>query len=177
MNAYCIFCNALKREEIALIVKQRLNVEVLAPKIIQRKWVKGKATEVVHDYLSGYVFMYSEARIQDFSQLFRVEGLYRILGEKSKGYCLDHTDRDFAEMLWACDGIIGVMKACKSGDRVRLVQGALGKVDGEIVRLDRRGRALIRFNFDGSPMQSWVAVEMIEDEARSEAQEESCSEA
>jgi len=163
MNAYCLFCNTLKRGDLAEMIRQSFGAEVVVPKIIQRKWVKGKAFEETHDYLPGYLFMYTDEPIADFSPLFRMTDFYRLLGERDKGYDLVGADLAFARMLHNCNGTIGVLRTYKEGDRVRLAEGAMGGVDGEIIKLDRRGRALVRFGFDGSIIQSWVAIEMIED--------------
>lgn len=162
MNAYCIFCNTVKRGDLAGAIRLLTGYEVIAPKIIQRKWVKGKAHEEVHDYLQGYLFIYSEAPIGDFVPLYRLGDVYRILGERDRGYMLTGSDLSFARMLYDCDGTIGVLKTYRAGDVVRLAEGAMGGVKGEVVKLDRRGRALVRFNFDGAAIQSWVAIEMIE---------------
>ena len=98
----------------------------------------------------------------DLASLFRLEDVYRVLGERDEGYCLTGADLAFARMLHDCGGTIGVLKTYKEGDKVKLAEGAMGGVDGEIIKLDRRGRALVRFGFDGSAIQSWVAIEMIE---------------
>lgn len=162
MNAYCLFCNTQKRKELAGQLRQRYGLRVIAPKIIQRKWIKGKPTEVVHDYLPGYLFLYSEQDIMPLPGLSRIDEVYRVLGERDNGNRLTGADLAFAEMLRGCDGVIGVMKTYREGDRVKLAEGAMRGVDGEIVKLDRRGRALVRFSFDGSAIQSWVAIDMME---------------
>ena len=100
--------------------------------------------------------------LTDLAPLFRLEDVYRVLGERDIGYCLTGSDLAFARMLRDCGGTIGVLKTYKEGDRVKLAEGTLGGVNGEIIKLDRRGRALVRFGFDGAAIQSWVAIEMIE---------------
>ena len=162
MYAYCLFCNTIRRDELAELIRQILGLEVIAPRIIQRKWIKGKATEDIHEYLPGYLFLFAEEPIEDLAPLFRMNDVFRVLGERDQGYCLSGSDLAFAEMLRRCGGTIGVLKTYREGDRVRLAEGAMGGVDGEIIRLDRRGRALVRFGFDGRDIQSWVAIEMIE---------------
>lgn len=161
MNAYCVYCNTVRREKLALAIRQLTGAEVIAPKILQRKWVKGKACEVIHDYLPGYLFIYSETPIVDFVRLFRSEDVYRILGQRDNGYQLFGDDFAFARMLQNCDGLIGVLKTYKEGDKVKLAEGVMDGVNGEIIKLDRRGRALVRFGFDDTIIQSWVAIEQI----------------
>lgn len=163
MNAYCLFCNTQKREGLAETIRQSLDIEVIVPKIIQRKWVKGKSHEEVHDYLQGYLFLYADAPITDFSTLFHIDGVFRVLGSHDCDYRLSGSDLAFSRMLYDCNGVIGVLKTYREGDKVKIVKGAMGGFDGEIIRMDRRGRALVRFDFDGTAIQSWVAIEMVDD--------------
>ena len=165
MVAYCLYCNTLKSEEVAAVIRQRFGIRVISPKIVQRKWVKGTPIEEVHNYLPGYLFLYMDAPELDTSALFRMGDVYRVLGERDQGYRLMGSDEAFAQMLADCDGTLGVLKAFKEGDRVKLVEGALGGVAVEIVKLDRRGRALVRFDFDGSTMNTWVAYDMIDEKS------------
>ena len=62
------------------------------------------------------------------------------------------------------DGQLGIMKAVKEGDSVRLAGELYHGFTGEIVRLDRRkGRAQIRFDFDGSVQNVWVGYDLIQE--------------
>lgn len=162
MNAYCLFCNTARRDQVAGDVRRLMGAEALVPKILRRKWIRGEVCDTTEDYLPGYLFIYSDAPLEDFSPLFRMADVYRVLGARELGYRLTGQDLAFAEMLRGVGGTIGALKACQVGDRVALAEGALGGVSGEIIRLDRRGRALVRFGFDGAPVQSWVAIERID---------------
>ena len=161
MYAYCLFCSDFKRRKLSTEIQQMMGVEVIAPKIIQRRWIKGVSVEEPHDFLPGYLFLYSEQPITDFGPLFRMEDVFRVLGEADQGYRLLGTDFAFAEMLRRSKGTLGVLKIIREGDKVHMADGTMDGVDGEVIRLDRRGRALVRFSFDGANIQSWVAVEMI----------------
>ena len=94
--------------------------------------------------------------------LLQLKDVYRILGNRDDGYQLSGSDRAFAVMLWSCGGVIGVLKAYKVGDKIMLAENRFGENLGKIIKIDRRGRALVRFNFDGVIMQSWVTIEQIE---------------
>lgn len=164
MYAYCLFCNTVKCGMVAAAIRQKYGYEAFSPKIIQRKWVKGECFEEIRDYLPGYVFVFSERPVDDLRELYAMEGVLRCLGERENGYRLAGEDLRFAGMLHANGGVIGIMKAYREGDRVKLVRDAMGGFEGEIVRLDRRkGRAQIQFGFDGSQIRVWVGYEMIED--------------
>ena len=164
MYSYCLFCNTVKCGAVATAIRQKYGYTAIAPKIIQRKWVKGECLEKIRDYLPGYVFVYSETPIRDFRELWIMEGVLRCLGERENGYRLTGDDERFAIMLHAGGGTIGILKAYREGDRVKLVREAMGGFEGQIIRLDRRkGRAQIQFAFDGSQIKVWVGYEMIDD--------------
>ena len=164
MYAYCLHCSTVKCAMVAESIRRKLVCEAFSPRIVQRKWIKGKAVEEVHDYLPGYVFVYSQEPIDSFEPLRSMEGVLRCLGERENGYRLEGEDLRFAGMLHANAGVIGIMKAYREGERVKLARDAMGGFEGEIVRLDRRkGRAQIQFGFDGSQMRVWVGYEMIEE--------------
>ncbi len=161
MHAYCLFCNTSKCGEVADAIRRSLGHQVIAPKIVQRKWIKGTPTEAIHDLLPGYVFIYTAEPIVDFLPILRMQEVYRILGEKDYGYRLTGSDYSFAETLLEKDGTIGILKVYRVGERVKLARGMLGDVEGEIIRLDRRGRAQVQFFFDSIAYKIWVGYEMI----------------
>lgn len=164
MIPYCLFCDTIKCELVAEQIERQLGHRAFSPKIIQRKWVKGTAMEETKTLLPGYVFVYADAPVEFPRTELRLDHVIRVLGHKDENYALSGGDRRFAEMLWNCGGVIGILKAFKEGERVRLAEGALGGVEGEIVRLDRRkGRAQIRYQFAGAAYTAWVGYELIED--------------
>ena len=167
MYSYCVFCVTARREDVALALRRRYDWRVLTPRIIQRKWIKGVAHEVAHDYLPGYLFIYTETAIENPYALRRQDYVIRCLGSPEAGYVLQGSDLAFAEMLYGCDGTIGILKAYQEGDRVKLVEGALGRFEGEIIRLERhKGRAQIRYEFDGAVYKTWVGYDMIEENVK-----------
>ena len=164
MYSYCLFCNTQKRAEVAELLKRRNGWVTLCPRIVQRKWVKGTAFEEVHDFLPGYLFVYTREPIDNPRALRRWDHVLRCLGDPEMGYVLQGGDLAFAEMLYQNDGTIGILKAYHEGDRVKLAKGALGKFEGEIIKLDRvKGRAQIQYQFDGAVYKTWVGLDMIDE--------------
>ena len=166
MYSYCFFCNTVKCALVAAAIRQKFGYDAFSPKIVQRKWIKGTCHEEIRDYLPGYVFVYSEQPITEFREIRLMEGVLRYLGQRDDGYQLMGDDRRFAEMLYANNGTLGIMKAYQEGDRVKLAKDMLGDFEGEIIKLDRRkGRAQVQYNFDGNSYKVWVGYEMIDDNA------------
>lgn len=162
MYMYCLFCNTNNRSHIAETIQQLMGIKAVSPKILRRKWIHGEIVDIIKDYLPGYCFLYADRPINDFAMLLQLKDVYRILGNRDDDYQLRGSDRAFAKMLWSCGGMIGVLKTCKVGEKVVLAENRFGENLGKIIKVDRRGRALIRFDFDGVTMESWVTIERIE---------------
>jgi len=162
MTSYCLFCNTTRCGLIAELLQQRLNCEAISPKIVQRKWVKGQCFEEKKDYLPGYVFLYAREPLPSLREAFSIDGVIRFLGEKDDGYRLRGEDERFAAMLYENEGTIGIMKAYRVGDRIRLVDSAFSGLAGEILRVDRRkGRAEVCIRFDEKDFHVWVGFDVI----------------
>ncbi len=164
MVSYCLFCNTNRCTQIASEIRKQFGLTAFSPKIIQRKWVKGKCYEETTNYLQGYVFVYSDTPIQTFREIKQIDGVLRFLGEKETGYVLHHDDQRFAEMIFANQGRIGIFKAFEIGNRVYLTKESLAGLEGEIVKLDRRkGRAQVEFRFDSRSFRIWVGFNLVSD--------------
>lgn len=162
MNVYCVHYNTDRRVKIATFAEKVFGCEVINPRIIQRKWVRKDALEVVHDLLPGYMFLYSESAIDEIEILANVEGVYRILGSKQGGWRLYGSDRAFAEMLYRNEGEIGIVQAYWDEGRLKLMDRLFDSFDGAIVKIDRRQRALVQYMFDGRPFSVWVGYDVVQ---------------
>ena len=172
MYAYCLFCDTVKCRDVVEQIERKLGFKAIDPKIIQRKWVKGVCEEQVRTLLPGYVFVYADVPVEYPRAAFRLDNVIRLLGEQESNFTLLGDDFTFAKMLWNCDGTIGILKAYQEGDRVRLVPGALGGIEGEIVKLERRkGRAMIQYQFAGTTCTTWVGYDLIEGNDRVDLKE------
>lgn len=161
---YCIFCDTQRTEAVADLINRVLQVHCISPKIVQRYWKKGVCEERIHKYLPGYLFLYADNPVESFRDVLQFPGVLRVLGVRENGYELGGADLAFARVLRDMDGQLGIMKAVKEGDAVRLAGELYHGFTGEIVRLDRRkGRAQIRFDFDGSVQNVWVGYDLIQE--------------
>ena len=93
VHAYCLHCETQRCGTIAELLRRNYGYYSFSPQIIQRKWVKGKQTEESHDWLPGYLFLYTEEQIQP---RFDISGIIRCLGNSE----LSGQDLAFAEMIY-----------------------------------------------------------------------------
>ena len=155
MHVYCLFCETQRCRQIAAIITNDYGYRCIYPRIVQRKWVKGVPTEVCHDWLPGYLFLYSGQPIQS---RMNISGIIRFLGNGE----LKGQDLAFAEMIYRRNGIMGNVSLLQEGNRCSVTDPAWEDIHGKVVKMDfGRKRCCIEFEFDGIRRTIWVGYEMI----------------
>ena len=154
--AYCFFCETQRCKVIAEQIRKNYGHICFAPQIIQRKWIKGVPTEESHDWLPGYVFVYSPERI---SIRFPIDGIIRCLGNEE----LHGQDLEFAGMLYQKNGVIGSVSLVQEGDRCLVADPSWQGMQGTVIKMDRgRRRCCLEFTFDEVRRTIWVGYELLE---------------
>ena len=155
MHAYCLFCETQKCAAIALQIERVYGVRCIYPQIVQRKWVRGECREQRHNWLQGYLFLYSEEPI--FPK-YDIGGILRWLGRDE----LKGQDLDFARTLYEQNGVMGTIRLVEEGDRCRVADPLWQNLSGEVVRIDRgRKRCCVKFDFDGISRNVWVGYDLV----------------
>ena len=121
--------------------------------------------------LPGYVFI-SVPFDDDGINLYncaRLPDVYRLLTDSEGNWPLWGNDEKFARWVIKNRGMIGLSQAYKAGDKIRMLSGPLKELEGNIIKIDRRGRnGLIEAEFDGQKKQFWLAFEYTEVQVISE---------
>ena len=137
MHIYCLFCLTAHVPAIRKILESAFSCTVLQASILQRKWVKGSSTDESHDYLPGYLFIYSDEPLTDLYQITRMEGVIRFLRYESEdGYEIRGNDRTFAESILATKGLISYVPVYQEGDRLTVKNGLFQGQRAEIKKVD-----------------------------------------
>ena len=145
---------------IAKLMEIRGAYRAFSPRIIRKQRKKGENIERRFDLLPGYVFLYSEERLTDYSLFSGIDGVIRRLGRREDGYELEGADLDFAMKLLEKDGLVGAMKVCRIGDDVTLEDSLFSGCQGRVVEIDyRKERAKVEFVFDRNSCSTWVSLE------------------
>lgn len=155
MFAFCVFCETQRCRQIANYLRITRGLICISPLIIQRKWVKGVQTEEKHDWLPGYLFVYTES--QEF-QRPNIDGIIRILGNGP----LTGQDLEFAKMIYRRNGIMGSLSLIQEGDRCIISDPAWDGLNGIVTKMDRgRKRCCIEYQFDSETRTIWVGYELL----------------
>jgi transcription antitermination factor NusG len=168
MYAYCLFCETQRCKIIAyLLERYGIAKRAFSPQIIKRARVRGKNVDKPYDLLPGYVFLFSETPLEDFTPFYGIMGILRRVGDPEKRFVLSAGDLDFAQNLLRKDGTVGQMTVFKVGDEVRLDDPLFNGVAGKITRIDyRKQRARVDYHFAGMECFTWVAVDVIRDKEK-----------
>ncbi len=162
MHAYCLFCETQSCGIIAATIEKVYHLRCIRPQVVQLKWVKGIPFEVCHDWLPGYLFLYTEEPVVP---RFRIDGIIRVLG----GGELTGQDLAFAQMLHEKNGLLGTVHLAQVGDRCHVEDPSWENMHGTVIKMDRgRRRCCVAFDFDGVQRKIWVGYELIRKEESKE---------
>ena len=154
--AYCLFCETQRCRLIAEFITRRYGYKCFSPQVIQRKWIKGIPMEERHDWLPGYVFLYTN---EEITPRFDISGIIRCLGNGG----LIGNDLTFAEMLFHRNGILGQVSLLQEGDHCFVADPSWKGIQGTVIKMDRgRKRCCLEFSFDGIRRTIWVGYELLE---------------
>ena len=155
VHAYCLFCETQKCALIALQIERKYGIRCISPQIIQRKWVKGVCEEKRHNWLPGYVFLYTDSPI---AEKFWIPGMIRWLGNNE----LQNHDKAFADMIYENKGVLGTLKLAEVGDRCVIDDPLWKNMEGKVIKIDRgRKRCCVEFVFDNVRREVWLGYEMV----------------
>ena len=157
---YCLFCRTQRARRIAELLETCGLHRAFTPRVICRHRVQGRLVDKPYDLLPGYVFLFAEEEITDFSFLRRIDGVGRLVGRREDRYELSGTDRTFAEQLYEAEGLVNPMPLVHEGKQVRLLNPLFQNSHGVITEIDyKKQRARVEFTFDEERWIAWVAIE------------------
>ena len=159
MYAYCLFCQTQRCKRIAQLMEIRGINRAFSPQILRKERKQGENRDRSFDLLPGYVFLYNEEQLTDFSVFFGIDGVIRKVGRAEDWYVLQGPDQEFAMNLLEKDGVVGALTLVKVGERVELEDPLFRHSNGVVTRIDyRKERARVDFKFEGIETYTWISV-------------------
>ena len=125
------------------------------------KSVNGKKFKVEAVLLPGYVFFQAPRnmlylpwlRLPDVIRVLKLDGAWQLFGD----------DERFAKWIFQYDGLLGFSKAYKEGERIRIHSGPLKDMEGQIQRIDKRGRSgQVALEFDNKTIMVWLGFDLLD---------------
>lgn len=76
-------------------------------------------------------------------------------------------DEAYAKWIFQNEGLIGLSRVYRVGDRIQIVDGPLKDLEGHITRVDRRNKSgQVSIVFGGKTIKIWLGFNYIEDRER-----------
>ena len=162
----CVFCKTGSEQSVAHAIMTLFpGLYATSVRQIKHQSTNGVKSLKEHILLPGYVFISVPFDIigVNLYDCGRLPDVYRLLTDGEGHWELQGTDEAFARWIINNKGMIGLSQAYMAGDKVQLLSGPLKEREGNIVKIDRRGRnGLIEFVFDGRARRVWLAFEFTE---------------
>ena len=160
----CIFCSCGKEMHVAGALEQRLpQIRARAVRQTKRRTCKGFTT--LHDevILHGYVLFEAPEDLPVLEAIPK-EDIIAILTDTDGDWRLFGRDEDYARWVFRHDGLLGLSRAYRVGDRIQIIDGPLKDMEGQITRIDRRNRGgQVTLSFGGQTMKVWLGFDIVEE--------------
>ena len=109
--------------------------------------------------IKGYVFIYVPENY-DIRYIRSDNNPFKILNWKNDLGRLFGEDYRYAQWVLEQNGLIGVSKAIKVNEKVKIVAGPLAEMEGQIVEYSKRNRnCLVELNFMNRTIRTWLPFE------------------
>ncbi len=128
------------------------NFEVLLPRRKLKEQKNGKWKDVVKVLFPGYIFVKSEMTTGEYYKLEGISGVIKILrGANSIPTPIPEYEMNLVMRFCPLDDMIGISSIVKENDEVKVIDGPLVGMEGQIIKVDaRRFRAKVRFTVLGN---------------------------
>jgi transcription antitermination factor NusG len=159
-DSYVFF--TLSNKEVDLAEELNGKYEDLYALVLKRMMHRsdhGKKWDEESVLIKGYVFIYVP-KGYDIRYIRSDNNPYRILKWQLELGKLFGDDYRYSEWVLQQDGLIGVSKAIKVNEMVKIVDGPLADFEGCIVKYSKRNRnCLVEVNFMNQTIRTWLPFE------------------
>lgn len=159
----CVFCQTGHEDAAMRYMVESENVfKAFVAKKSEHRSRNGIKSVVEKIIFPGYVFFIANQEWAPKPDYKGKNYIIRLLTIENSWH-LKGTDEEFVRWLWERDGLLGLSKAYKEGDRVMIQQGPLKDLEGYITKVDRHNRnGQVKIELFGKKIVVWLAFEMLE---------------
>ena len=161
---YAIFVSTGEEDNVKERLKYRFGDELrfVVPKRKIRERKDGKVRDVLKLLFPGYVLVRGQIDIPQYERFRNVPGMIKLLGDAGKPKKIEAYEMELISRLIVNDEIIGYSKIFEENGLVRVVDGPMMSLEGNIVSIDRRkGRAKVRLFLFGDERVVDLGIEIL----------------
>ncbi|MBU3159847.1 antiterminator LoaP [Clostridium frigoris] len=163
---YVLFVNTNQEEKVKKILEKEVGDEYkfIVPTRELRERKNGKWHNVKRKLFPGYVLIKGIMNIETYYKLKKVPGIIKLLSSENEVLTVDESElRVLKILIDNDDNNIGISMLYKENDDVKIVEGPLMGIEGQIVKVDgRKGRAKVSLNFMNEERIVELGIEVVD---------------
>lgn len=151
------------RHQCEKLIGQEVLERCFIPYYEEKKKYQGEWHTKMRVLFPGYVFLVSEQLSKLQKELNKVQGLTRLIGAGEDVIPLSEEEVMLLERLGHKEQIVGMSVGVIENERVRILEGPLMGMEGDITKIDRHKRkAWIEVEMFGRIMEMQIGCEIID---------------
>ena len=159
-DSYVFFTLSGKEEDLAEELNNKHDdIYCLVLKRMMHRSDHGRKWDEESVLIKGYVFVYV-SEDYDIRYIRSDNNPFKILKQKLDLGRLFGEDLAYARWVLKQNGLIGLSKAIKVNEKVKIVEGPLAEMEAYIIKYSRRNRnCLVELDFMNRKVQTWLPFE------------------
>lgn len=157
----CVFCKTGTEDRVAERLRLITGVyQVFVAKQIQHVSRSGQKSNIHKTMIPGYAFFCACTEVET-ALLSNTDDVLRLLSYEGS-WALQGGDLEFVKWLEKHDGMLGMSKVYREGEKIVITEGPLKEMEGTIIRIDRHNRnGQVEIDFCGKKIKAWLAFEYV----------------
>lgn len=162
-NSYVFFILSGREETLAKELNNKYDdIYCLVLKRMMHRSSHGVKYDEEDILIKGYVFVYTDID-RDIKDIKSDNNPYKILNNKINDGKLFGLDYEYSKWVLQQNGLIGISKAVKLNEKVKILSGPLEKLEGYIVEYSKRNRnCCVEVEFMGKTIKMWLPFEWLD---------------
>lgn len=163
---YVLFVNTNQEEKVKKILEKEMEdkYKFIVPTRELRERKNGKWNNVKRKLFPGYIFIKANMNIEVYYKLKKVPGIIKLLKNEDEVLTVAEKELKVLKILIDNnDNNIGISKLYKEKDDIRIIEGPLSGLKGQIVKIDsRKSRAKVNISFMNEERIVELGIELVD---------------
>jgi transcription termination/antitermination protein NusG len=164
-NWYALFVETGQEDKVKERISYRMKdkLKILVPKRKFRERKNGIWSDKIRVLFPGYVLLNGFIEREDYDQFYNVPGLYKLLKSGQDPLKIELNEMEIINKLTINNETIEISKILFENGKVKVVDGPLMTLEGQIISIDRRkGRAKVKLDFLGEDRTVELGINILE---------------